>query len=256
MPVGRGSAAVDPSARRARPSKRVAITVIQTSSSTDSSMLAPKMMFASGWAASWTTFAASETSSSERSEPPVIDSRIERAPSTEVSRSGEETALSAARTARLSPEPMPIPSSACPASRIVVRTSAKSRLIIPGRVISSEIPCTPWRRTSSATWNASIIVVVFARTVSRRSFGTTISVSTSPLSASIPSLACVLRREPSNRNGLVMMPTVSAPTSRARRAITGVAPVPVPPPAPAVTKTMSDPLSKRLILSCSSNAAL
>ena len=125
-------------------------------------MLAPKMMLASGWAASWTIFAASETSIRVRSGPPVIESRIERAPSTEVSSSGEETALSAAGTARLSPVPMPIPSSAWPASRIVVRTSAKSRLIRPGRVISSEIPWTPWRRTSSATWKASTIVVVFA----------------------------------------------------------------------------------------------
>ena len=185
----------------------------------------------------------------------MIESRIERAPSTEVSSSGEETALSAARTARLSPAPMPIPSSAWPASRIVVRTSAKSRLIMPGSVISSEMPWTPWRRTSSATWNASTIVVVFASTVSRRSLGTTIRVSTSAPSAWTPSSAWLPRRLPSKRNGLVTMPTVSAPTSRASRAITGAAPVPVPPPAPQVTKTMSEPLSRRLILSCSSNAA-
>ena len=59
-------------------------------------MLAPKMMFASGCAASWTIFAASETSIRLRPPPPVIESRIERAPSTEVSSSGEETAFSAA----------------------------------------------------------------------------------------------------------------------------------------------------------------
>ena len=53
-----------------------------------------------------------------------------------------------------------MPSSAWPASRIVVRTSAKSRLMSPGSVISSEMPCTPWRSTSSATWKASTIVVV------------------------------------------------------------------------------------------------
>ena len=70
---------------------------------------------------------------------------------------------------------------------MVVRTSAKSRLISPGRVISSEIPWTPWRRTSSATWKASIIVVSRASTDSSRSFGTTIRVSTSALSASMPS---------------------------------------------------------------------
>ena len=85
--------------------------------------------------------------------------------------------------------------------------------------------------------------------------GTTISVSTSALSASMPSSACLARRVPSNRNGLVTIPTVSAPTSRASRATTGAAPVPVPPPTPAVTKTMSEPFSRRLILSCSSKAA-
>ena len=52
------------------------------------------------------------------------------------------------------------------------------------------------------------------------------------------------------------MPTVSAPTSRAIRAITGAAPVPVPPPAPAVMKTMSEPFSSDLTLSYSSIAAI
>ena len=71
----------------------------------------------------------------------------------------------------------------------------------------------------------------------------------------MPFSACLARRVPSNPNGRVTMPTVSAPTSRARRAITGAAPVPVPPPAPAATKTMSEPFSIRLIRSCSSKAA-
>ena len=44
-------------------------------------------------------------------------------------------------------------------------------------------------------------------------------------------------------NGVVTMPTVSAPSSRAMRATTGAAPDPVPPPSPAVTKTMSEPRS-------------
>src|SRR5436305_2060518 len=57
--------------------------------------MAPKMMFASGWAASATRFAASLTSHSDMSRPPVIDSRIDRAPSTEVSGSGDATARSA-----------------------------------------------------------------------------------------------------------------------------------------------------------------
>ena len=54
---------------------------------------------------------------------------------------------------------------------------------------------------------------------------------------------------PSNLNGIVTMPTVSAPSSRAIRATTGAAPEPVPPPSPAVTKTMSEPRSARLIAS-------
>ena len=52
----------------ARPSKRVATTVTQTWSLSSSSTFAPKMMLASGWAASPTTLAASLTSTSERSD--------------------------------------------------------------------------------------------------------------------------------------------------------------------------------------------
>ena len=237
-----------------RPSKRVATTVTQTWSLSASSTFAPKMMLASGWAASPTSLAASLTSTSERSSPPVIESRIARAPSIEVSSSGEEIAFSAASIARPSPVPMPIPSSARPASAMIERTSAKSRLITAGSVTRSEMPCTPWRSTSSATWKASIIEVCWSSTSSRRSLGTTIRVSTSAASASIPLPAWLPRRLPSKLNGLVTMPTVSAPTSRASRATTGAAPEPVPPPAPAAMKTMSEPFSRRLILSCSSKA--
>ena len=52
------------------------------------------------------------------------------------------------------------------------------------------------------------------------------------------------------------MPTVKAPSSRAIFATTGAAPEPVPPPSPAVTNTMSDPRSVRLIESYASSAAL
>ena len=65
----------------------------------------------------------------------------------------------------------------------------------------------------------------------------------------MPSSAGLRRREPSKPNGLVTMPTVSAPSSRAMRATTGAAPVPVPPPSPAVMKTMSEPLSSALMRS-------
>ena len=67
----------------------------------------------------------------------MIDSRIDFAPSSVVSSSGEDVACAAASTARFSPEPMPMPSSALPASAMIVRTSAKSRLIRPGSVIRS-----------------------------------------------------------------------------------------------------------------------
>src|SRR5579875_1125723 len=213
------------------------------------------MMFASLWAASETARAASLTSHSERSGPPVIESRIERAPSIEISRSGEAIACCAASIARFSPTPIPIPSSALPALDMIVRTSAKSRLIRPGSVTRSEIPWTPWRRTSSATRKASTIVVWRSSTESRRSLGTVIRVSTSLARSAIPSSACLIRREPSKPKGLVTIATVSAPTSRAMRATIGAPPVPVPPPAPAVTKIMSDPFSSALMRSYSSLAA-
>ena len=59
-----------------------------------------------------------------------------------------------------------------------------------------------------------------------------------------------MRRLPSNSNGFVTTPTVSAPiSSLAISAITGAAPVPVPPPSPAVTNTMSAPFSASLMSS-------
>src|SRR3954468_4019640 len=213
------------------------------------------MMLASGWAASATAFAASLTSHSDRSSPAVIDRRIERAPSMLVSSSGDETAARAASTARSSPWPMPMPSSAFPASDMIVRTSAKSRLMRPGSVTRSETPWTPWRSTSSATRKASTIDVCLSSTLRSRLFGTTMRVSTSSWSSSTPTSAAAARREPSKPKGFVTMPTVSAPTSRAMRATTGAAPVPVPPPAPAAMNTMSLPFSSDLMRSYSSMAA-
>ena len=138
---------------------------------------------------------------------------------------------------------------------MTVRTSAKSRLISPGIVIRSQIPCTPWRSTSSAMRNASSIDVERSSTSSSRSFGITITVSQTSRSVSAPASACSRRRVPSKRKGIVTMPTVSAPTSRASCATTGAAPEPVPPPSPAVTKTMSEPRSTCLIWSYASSAA-
>ena len=96
------------------PSNPAAITVTRTSSPSASSMTAPKMMFASGCAASVTSCAASLISNRPRSEPPAIDSSTPRAPSMLCSSSGLEIAASAASTARLSPRALPMPISALP----------------------------------------------------------------------------------------------------------------------------------------------
>ncbi len=72
----------------------------------------------------------------------------------------------------------------CPSGRrplpfMIVRTSAKSMLISPGSVIRSEMPCTPWRSTSSAMKKASRIGVRFSAIFSRCWLGMVIRVSTS-----------------------------------------------------------------------------
>ncbi|CAM5450823.1 hypothetical protein SALBM217S_02641 [Streptomyces griseoloalbus] len=118
-------------------------------------MTAPKMMFASGWAASLTSWAASLISNRPRSQPPEMESSTPRAPSMDASRSGEEIAISAAATARSSPRAEPMPMSAEPASDMTDLTSAKSRLIRPGAAIRSAMPWTPESRTWSADLKAS-----------------------------------------------------------------------------------------------------
>src|SRR5437867_3752282 len=127
-----------------------------------SSITAPKMMFASGSAAAWMISAASLTSNSARSGPPVIVNSTPRAPSMDCSRSGDWMAWRAASAARVSPVPCPMPISAEPALVMIVFTSAKSRLMRPGTVMRSLMPCTPWRNTSSTMRNASTMLVRFA----------------------------------------------------------------------------------------------
>ena len=177
-------------------------------------MTAPKMTFAFWSAAPVTTSAASFTSKRPISGPPVTLRRMPVAPSIDASSSGEETAARAASPARFSPDATPIPISAEPASRMIVRTSAKSRLTRPGIVIRSVMPWTPWRRTSSASRNASTIEVSLSTTWSSRSFSITISVSTCSRRSRIPSSACSARLRPSKENGRVTTPTVIAPSSR------------------------------------------
>ena len=96
-------------------------------------MTAPKMMLASGCAASCTSRAASLISNRPRSLPPWMDSSTPWAPSMLASSSGLEIASSAAWTARSSPREEPMPMRAEPAPCMTDLTSAKSRLIRPGR---------------------------------------------------------------------------------------------------------------------------
>ncbi len=64
-------------------------------------------------------------------------------------------ALRAAMTQASSPVAEAVPIMAYPMPLMMARISEKSRLISPGVVMMSLIPCTAWRRTSSAAWNAS-----------------------------------------------------------------------------------------------------
>src|SRR5271167_3737018 len=115
---------------------------------------------------------------SPRSEPPAMLSTMPRAPSMEASSSGDVMAALAALAARPSPMEEPMPMMAVPALVMTIFTSAKSVLMRPGTVMRSVMPRTPWSRTSSAILKAFSMLVLSLETVSSRSFGMTISVST------------------------------------------------------------------------------
>jgi hypothetical protein len=223
-------------------SNPVAMTVTRTSPCIAASFPAPKMISASSPTASWMMSLIWVVSPRVRSSPPMMLISTPVAPAMEtLSSNGLEMACCAASSARLSPRPMPVPISAAPPFCITVRTSAKSTLMIPVLVMRLAIPWVAWRSTSSAFLRASWKGMPLPTTARSRSFGTTIIVSTFFRISEMPCSACFIRRRPSNRNGLVTIPTVSAPASRAICATTGAAPVPVPPPMPQVTKTMSAP---------------
>ncbi len=142
-----------------------------------------------------------------------------------------------------------------PISDMIVRTSAKSTLISPGRVISSAMPLTAPRSTSFADLKALSRVSSLPSTESSFSLGMVISESTWRPSSLMPSWATPRRLPPSKGNGLVTTATVRIFISLATSATTGAAPVPVPPPIPAVMKTMSAPSRTSAIRSRSSIAA-
>ncbi len=110
--------------------------------------------------------------------------------------------------------------SAEPAPCMTDLTSAKSRLMRPGVVMRSVMPCTPARSTWSAVAKASTIEMPRSLISRRRSFGTTMSVSTSSLSPATPFSAWDWRRLPSKLNGFVTTPMVRAPIDFAMRATT------------------------------------
>ena len=170
--------------------------------------------------------------------------------------SGEFRASSIAWRTRPSPSPKPLLIRATPPSFIVVLTSAKSRLIIPGRVMISAMLLAAMVKVSSAFPKA--FVMVRSEYISRRrSLLITSKASTFLLISSTPFNAWMILRSPSKTKGIVTIPTVSIPISLAKRAITGAAPVPVPPPIPAVIKTILVPsLSILRISSILSSAAI
>ena len=131
-----------------------------------SSIVAPKIILASGSAACEIISAASFTSVMDKFGPPIMLNKIPLAPSKLTSNNGLLIALRAAVTARPSPEPIPIPISAVPASVIIVLTSAKSTFINPGVVIKSLILCTPCPKIESAIRNASSSVIFLSTTSS------------------------------------------------------------------------------------------
>ena len=103
--------------------------------------------------------------------------------------------------------------------------------------------------------NASAKVVRSLAIRNRFWFGMMMRVSTTFCSSAIPASARRMRLVPSNWKGLVTTPTVSTPSSRAARAMTGAAPVPVPPPMPAVMKHMCTPCRCSTMSSIDSSAA-
>ncbi len=154
-----------------------------------------------------------------------------------------------------SPAARPVPMSASPCSAMMVRTSAKSTFTRPPTVMMSLMPCTACRSTSSARLKASGSDEASPATEISRWLGMTMRVSTAALSSASPCSACLRRRLPSKRKGLVTTPTVRAPDCLATSATIGAPPVPVPPPMPAVTKTMSAPASASAMASRDSSAA-
>src|ERR1039457_5614315 len=84
---------------------------------------------------------------------------------------------------------------------MVALMSEKSRLIRPGVMMMSLIPCTAWRSKSSATLKDSKKLVPLGTSLSRRSLGMAMTVSTVPARRGRPPSALGLRRGPPKPKG-------------------------------------------------------
>ena len=215
---------------------------MRTSSPSASSITAPKMMLASGCAASPMISAASLTSNRPRSDGPdtlrrmprALDARLEQR-----ARDRRAAALIAASVARAVADAH---QRGAGVLRIIL-TSAKSVLMSPGVVMRSVMPCTPWSSTSSAILNAFSIDVRSSVTCKQavvRDDDERVDLLLQLLDAGLGlhRAAAALEAE---------RPRDDADRERAEAcaisATSGAPPVPVPPPSPAVMNTMSAPLS-------------
>ena len=168
----------------------VATTVTQISSSSLSSKTTPMTMLASAGTASLILLPIISISSPVMFSGPVILYRmaLQVLRLTSSSR-GLVMALFTASSALFSPLPLPMPIRAMPDSRMHVCTSAKSRLMSPERVITSEMPLTPSYKTSFALDSRSRKGVFLGANVLMRSLGMVIRQSTCLASSSMPACA-------------------------------------------------------------------
>ena len=167
------------------------MTMTRISSSSVLSKVAPKMMLASGWAASCTRFAAASTSSRPMSSLPVtVYEHAVRAVYARLHERAGHGHLGGLLGLALA-DAWPTPMWAKPASFIIVVTSAKSRLMKPVFFMRSEMLVTGWRRTSSAISKAFASVTFWSVAYLRRSLGIISRLSTLPSRAWMAGLGLV-----------------------------------------------------------------
>ena len=176
-------------------------------------MTDPKMMLAPGSAASSIRLAASVTSDSVKSGPPVMLIRMPVAPLIETSSSSGELMACCGRLQG------PLVALAPPGSHQRPPHAGHDRPHV-GEVDVDQArhhhqiadATHGVQKTLSTIAKASFNVIFMPASVISRSFGMTISASTHLASSAMPAFALFRRCEPSKTNGLVTTPTVSAPS--------------------------------------------